>query len=1340
VRRFMLLGCALASALVLCSSAYAAFPYKPALPPGPNQGPNDLPGGKLEWMYAATPEAANLEVNLNPQELGGVRGAHLVDNADVDQAWRTTTGRPDVAIAVLDSGIKWNDARAMFDLRRKVRLNVGELPAPAHDRASSLEPGQDCATYRAQDDANGDGVVNLIDWSCDARVQIDPAARGGRGVGPADVLDPQDVLIAFSDGRDGDGNGFVDDIAGWDFLDDDNDPFDDVQYGHGTGEALDSSAEADNRDGDNGRDLGTCPNCVFVPLRVGDSFIADVNDFAQAVIYATDNGVLVVQEALGTLNHTTLGREAVQYAYDHGVTIIASAADEAAQHHNWPSSYPHVIVVNSVTKYDEEFTPAPRSYLQFTGCTNFSSKIAVAIPSVSCSSDATGRGSGMAGLIYSAALDARRDGRIADHPTCRRTDGSACVITPNEVRQLMASGQVDGRQLADDVNFAFQPEPSCTPLATPACTDPYLGAPGNHAVVSPVATTRRYPARKGHDQFYGWGRANLNNSVDAISAGRIPPEVEIASPDWYAQIDPGQAAFDVRGTVDARGGEFSCRVYVAPGSYPNNAATTDLPAGDFKPVSSGPCDGSARSGRVDGTLASVDVADLKRRFPPQAGDFTGAEPGADVQRYNGRPNIDTYGFTIKVVATARRGSIDLTGEDRRNAYVHRDRDLLPGFPKQLGADGAASPLLVDLDGDGRNELVVATGDGIVHAFKPNGREARGWPVRGDRLPLHTGGRAFTSGAVRAASGAFLASVAAADVDRDGSPEVVAADFEGHVYAWSARGRRLWTATTNVAWSGKPLAPFADVRRGKRNRTQRGFIGSPVLADVDRNDGGRLEVVAAAMDRHLYAWNHDGRRVRGFPVTVVDPKKVASIDPATHRVTFNDQAGRELNQGAIVATPAVGDITGDGRPEILVGTNEEYAADAPGEGGINASPVNTASVAALEQTGVLSYGNSRLYALRGDGSTSGDPILPGWPFKVGKIFTELLPVVGEGVTGSPVIGPVDCPSGGKGPKVGVMPDAGVSYVLNPDGTSCYGRDGGKDRGLQTDVTLGGRKQDSFAYSAVGQPAFGRFAGGVSYMAPATGIVRALDLAVNEYQGGQDYVGAWDASTGQFRPGFPAVVNDLQFLTGPSVADVDGVPGEELLAGTASLDVHAFGASGADAAGWPKLTSDWMVTNPAIGTFGQRDDDPAARKVVAAATRSGSLFVYRSGAGGCAGASWPRFHHDNANSGDYRRDAVAPGKPGAVRLSRRTLKFTAPGDDGLCGRAARYQVVESDRTVTGRSFGDARAASVRPAAAGAAQSIELTGRRRASVGIRAVDEQGNAGPVVTIGTARRGGRRR
>ena len=215
-----------------------------------------------------------------------------------------------MTIAVLDSGIKWNDLAAMRDLRAKTRLNRGELEQPLHDRSAPTEPGADCAAYGDGWDANGDGVFNVLDYACDSRV--DPRRRWatGRWTDGRPLLDPQDVLIAFSDGADDDANGFRDDIVGWDFLDDDNDPFDDVQYGHGTGEARDSTAEADN-----GGELGTCPNCMSIHMRVGDSFIADESDFAQAVLYAVDNDVRVVQEALGTLNHTSLGRDAVEYAY-----------------------------------------------------------------------------------------------------------------------------------------------------------------------------------------------------------------------------------------------------------------------------------------------------------------------------------------------------------------------------------------------------------------------------------------------------------------------------------------------------------------------------------------------------------------------------------------------------------------------------------------------------------------------------------------------------------------------------------------------------------------------------------------------------------------------------------------------------------------------------------------------------------------------------------------------------------------------------------------------------------------------------------------------------------------
>src|SRR4029079_8449846 len=242
-------------------------------------------------------------------------------------------------------------------------------------------------------DGHGHAAVTAAAYATAARV----GARTGNG-----VIDPQDLIRAFSDGTDADGNGYVDDIAGWNFLDDDNDPFDECAYGHGTGEARDSTAEADD-----GGDLGTCPSCMVLPIRVGDSFIADSNLFAQAVVFAVDSGVQVVQEALGAVNNSSFARAAIDYAYANDVPVIASAAHEERFHHNWPAANRHTVTVNSVTKADyiAGLALTPSSYLYLNGCTNYGGNMAVAISSSSCSSEATGRGAGIAGLLVAAALD-----------------------------------------------------------------------------------------------------------------------------------------------------------------------------------------------------------------------------------------------------------------------------------------------------------------------------------------------------------------------------------------------------------------------------------------------------------------------------------------------------------------------------------------------------------------------------------------------------------------------------------------------------------------------------------------------------------------------------------------------------------------------------------------------------------------------------------------------------------------------------------------------------------------------------------------------------------------------
>ncbi len=1453
------------------AQALADFPYlgdgtagSPAtwkLEPG--QVPSNGGGGDA-WKFAATPAAppslstnptenlAVTENNSQTDELCGVTGMSLVDEhatmpggtgsciaagTPLHTAFTITLGRPDVTIAELDSGIEWNNRGAVLLLRAKMLLDAGELPAPKVDLSSTFDPTThvDCTSARAATggdyDAHGGmpggkpggsgpipydvlerGAFDVLDYACDSRVAnvvqsfpqcSNPPTTSSCRNGPPGVLTPEDLIIAFSDGVDHDHNGYANDIAGWNYVDNDNDPYDEVHYGHGTGEEEDSAGEAENASGE----VGTCPNCEIMELRVGESFITDANRFAQAVLYATDRGIDVIQEPLGTYNAPVFTREAIDYAYDHGTTIMASAADEAAEHHNQPGSLPHTIVVNAVEGPSDlggvPVTNTPPSYLQLDGCTNFGPRVDVSVPATSCSSEATGKSSGVAGLIYSAALNAcgaalygecagGGQSRLSPASDCKRVDGSPCAITPDEVQQLIASGDVAGSSVdgsatlgtsspssgraaadqgeggqADDVDTALEPEGSCGTLGL-ACTDPNLNSTfaANElgGVIGPLPDTFRYPSRKGWDEFFGYGRLDAYKAVEAAAQGWVPPEADITSPEWFQQLAPSQGTFALDGYVNARTG-YTCRVEVAPGAQPNNAARSS--GGDFAAVPSQFCDGSTvHSSSFRGLLASVSTSTLEALFPTgDPASFTGSENGggANAQTSSGRPNTLPYAFTVRVVVSTATGAPGpaMTGEDRRQLFLHRDADMLKGFPVEMGGDGDASPVLADLAGDDTNQLIVADSDGFIHAYRYDAAGGKltdlpGWPVHTEQLPLHANESAFAGGGQSATHFApVIEAPAVGDLFGTGEQDVVADDLEGNVYAWNAAGKLVFHATSNANYSGAPLgaSPGWEAQRaGARERTQAGFATSPVLADLEPEKGPGLDIVAAGEDRHVYAWHADGEPVKGFPVLVEDPDKVAAVDPTSNEPSFNGNvpasAGRSEGQGKIVDTPAVANLDGPGRaPTILVGTNEEYLTGQGDEGSINAGDVTTASLGVVGQSGLLEFANGRMYAIKSSGC-SGDPsscatggfacaqsrctsvaFREGWPAKIGLIDAGLLPEVGEGINGSPVVAPLTCPEGGESPKVAVMPAAGPGYVLNPNGSSCYGSAGGAYNALETDISAGTGKVDTPTFPAVGEPAFGTLDGTTTTLfAPTAGLLRALDVVAPDYQkGSQDFIAAWNPETSQFQPGFPAVDNDLSFITGETVGDVTGeAPKQEVLAGTASQDLEAYSALGAPASSsWPKLTGGWMVATPTLGSLGTLDTSAGAKKDVVSVTREGTLSVYGTPASACSPSSWPNFHHDIANSGDYTRDALAPGKPLGASAYERVLHWTAPGGDGMCGKATRYEVVTSAKPITPQTFASATplTGAPEPAAAGVAQTFALPAGAKRYVAIRAVDEQGN-----------------
>lgn len=1200
---------------------YAAYDRTPAQQPPLRPANWDNGGGDVKLTSARTTDTS---VSSNPQELCGVEGN------SVDQAWQVSTGRPTTVIGVTDSGIEWCDPA----LVNKIYLNREALPLPENAQGLTKPQLESEGVHFADPDPydlNNSGVLNVAQYAADPRIRTSLFCERTAG---QDILSPEDLILAFGhDGRVGP-PGFTEAIAGWNFVDDNNDPYDDVHYGHGTGEAEDSTGAANTL----AQEVGACPNCMVLPIRVGDSFITQANAFAEGVDFAVDSGASVVQEALGTYDISDAARQAVKYALDHGVPVVASAADEEAEHHNLPALLPGTLVVNSVTQSPTLggaplFSPA--SYLYLNGCTNYGANIAVSVESSSCSSEATGKAAGIVGLAESAAADAVQEGRLSRYPGTTNVRGQLLPLSADEVTQLVTLS-------ADDVDFQT--------AAPPAPAD-------NYSVSSPIATSR-YPTQPGFDIYTGYGRIDAARILSEIQEGRIPPEARIDQPGWFETYSPSQT-LTVSGLVGAvRAKSYSWTLQVAAGAQPEPGSWHDVTSG-------------SGSGRDKGVLARLRLADVARLFPPGT-DFSSGPVSA-----GGEPNPDAFSFTLRLVVTDNRG---LTGLSRMTDYLHEDPSLLDGFPKRFSSSIDASPTLAPIGPGHTNALIVATTDGTIHALLPDGREVPGWPVQTRPMAYHPGELAYTSGQVAAVPrGTVVGGIAVGDLrgrsparcrgpgrarrcdnqpgteDRGGSGvEVVAADLEGRVYAWDASGHLLsgFPLRTNPAYS----SPAA---RDANNRLLPGIFGAPALADLSGN--GQLDIVAASMDRHVYAWRPDGKPVRGWPVLVVDPSEVSSVDPVTNKVTF--KPGSDVEQGSkLMDTPAVGSLGGSGPPNIVVGSNEEYG------GALDANYTNPIPLTSKTA-------NSRVYAIDPRGSLAprrpsevsppGFPnpsaFLPGWPVAVADLDSGLLPEVGDGTPGSPALADL---SGDGRLEVGVTTAIGPAYVLQPDGSSYLGSTGGlpnvlADRPAGPDAN----SKVTPTIPTLGSPVFAPLSSAGAapcLVVPASSLGKVLDAALPAQQLPNDtQVDAWNPSNGHLQTAYPQRTNDNMFLAEPIVANVGGpAAGPYVVAGSATFDLRATGVGGEEAPGFPKFTGGWMVNSPSVGPFARLRD-----QVLALGTREGDLWVWSTATPAWAPSGpWPRDHHDLSNTSNLdvrrrgRRCGEVRGLPGTPP--------TSPGGPAEC----------------------------------------------------------------------------
>lgn len=1079
-----------------------------------DKGACQLDGGKPvisggDWnLWSFTPPNYAAFPGFRQSEVAMGVGMHA------DRAWTKTVGDRGVIIAVLDSGIKWEES----DLVNKFYLSRAELPAP--------EEACRTAEFKATDahDANGDGIFNMLDYAkengnavpktpCDSRV-TDKNSNG--------LLDPQDLIKIFSDGKDDDGNGYVDDISGWDFFNDDNDAQDDTRFGHGTGEARDSAAE-----GNNGRgSIGVCPECTILMVRVADSFVCDASDFAASVIFAVDSGASVVQEALGAINMPVYARDALEYAYANNVAMIASAADELSYHHNMPGTNNHTIYVHAIV-FDGASKETSTTFLNFNNCTNYGGQLVLSTPGTGCSSEAVGMTSGHAGMIYSMAVQTKLDPPLSSE----------------EMRSILIES-------SDDID-----------------------------VPESMTDSTKFPSVAGWDLHFGYGRNNVYNSVKMVEDDEVPPEVDMLEPWWFAPIEVTQTPkMDITGRVGkradgraARYSEYSWTLEMAKGVDPKSG---------WDKLSEGTTAG------IEGKIFEWDTAAAAAKY------FDYTAPLTD---------HDQYTVTVRLRVTAKnKAGKTVKSEMRKTVGLYKDPDLLPGYPKRLSTSVEASPKLFDLDGDGGAEIIQPTSDGAIHAWKADGSEAAGWPVhtpirrefqesykfnttkacayRKDKTGCIAKNMTLTGNYRETV---IINSPAVGDLDGDGKIEVVISSYDGHLLVFSHDGKLR---------AGFPVQSEGhDVDKTSPEWIlDDGFCGSPVLADLDGD--GKLEILQNGMDQYLYVWRHDGTMQKGFPVLVSDPALEGKL------------------RARIVSTPGVGDVDGDGKLDIAVGTNEVLGAESVKNEG-------------------------RGYVLHGDGNLhAGGPFHKNWPVKIYALMAEVLPLVGRGVPGNPALADLDFDG-----KLEVQFDSigSAGRFYRHDGTEYTWAIPGSKKKLKTfnNQAFGAKSNtaDAPAYILIASAALGRIdpKGGIDVVKATAGFNFALTFASGGKRAEFDHhLSAWDTATGTMLEGWPRKIEDWQFFSNPSIVDIDGDKQADVVATSAGYLVHAWNHLGEEPKGWPKYTNGWVLASVGVG-----DIDGDGKFDVAVGTRNGWMFAWRSTGPTSGIREWGFYGHDLHNTNNY-----------------------------------------------------------------------------------------------------------
>jgi serine protease len=633
------------------------------------------------------------------------------------------------------------------------------------------------------------------------------------------------------DGIDNDGNGYIDDIHGWNFIADSNRPHDD--YGHGT-HVTDIIAGGINNDSSI---AGIAPGVTILPVKVLDSSGQGTTDtITNGIRYAVAAGASIINLSLGGTEDDPLLLAAINEARLAGVSVVAASGNDAGGSLNYPARYSGTVAVGAV-QYDG--TRAPYA--------NYGTGLGIMAPGGNPSLDQNtdGNADGIPGqtctsipcVDFSTFLISGTS-QAAAHVSGVLALVRACGATASQAESAITSTATDLGPAGYDTEYGYGLVNAQSALAAVGCVSSSPSAPGNITVTAgglattSLSSTRAWPYAKPafhwvsvEGQTYGisWSRSGATTQTSSTTRNTFQPSL----------TTPGTYTFSVR-AIDSQGhsSPIVTRQYV------------------FRPAK-----------MLVGTASSVVTYTMKGKRERTFAGFQSLAMGSgssvnlnaadrivvsDLSR-SGLVKIFTTGGTL---AQNLRVFSSTTKTGIQASFVHQQNTVaslvvaatLRGEVRWLDSSGTTTVRKVqasdrgyrlavgDIDGDGDDEVVVA--DRI-------GPAVRVYSVEGSlRYTVRPRGAAYRGGWIPAVG----------DMNGDGKAEIILLPASD-----------ITNPTISILnGSGKRISTIKVI--GQKTRTSFSLTAGNI-------DGGPKDrILLSDGSSKVTAWNIDGQNIRTISVT------------------------------------------------------------------------------------------------------------------------------------------------------------------------------------------------------------------------------------------------------------------------------------------------------------------------------------------------------------------------------------------------------------------------------------------------------------------------------------------